>query len=160
MLQMGDDTVASRSTFVIPAPDDSEIRNPQHMTGASTDAVRSVACSDVCFSSGRETIAATWYRPDVLAAPVPCVVMGHGFTLTRRDGVPGYARRLAAAGFAALAFDYRHWETAPVVRGDGSPCASSSPTGKRQSGTRARWKEWTPAGSRCGAFRWEAGTPC
>jgi acetyl esterase/lipase len=109
MLQMGDDTVASRSTFVIPAPDDSEIRNPQHMTGASTDAVRSVACSDVCFSSGRETIAATWYRPDVLAAPVPCVVMGHGFTLTRRDDVPGYARRLAAAGFAALAFDYRHW---------------------------------------------------
>jgi dienelactone hydrolase len=35
--------------------------------------------------------------------------MGHGFTLTRRDGVPEYARRLASAGFAALAFDYRHW---------------------------------------------------
>ena len=35
--------------------------------------------------------------------------MGHGFTLTRRDGVPEYAQRLTAAGFAALAFDYRHW---------------------------------------------------
>jgi uncharacterized protein len=54
-------------------------------------------------------IAATWYRPNVLAARIPCVVMGHGFTLTRRDGVPEYARRLVAAGFAALAFDYRHW---------------------------------------------------
>jgi uncharacterized protein len=68
-----------------------------------------VACSEICFASGGEMIAATWYRPDVLAARIPCVVMGHGFTLTRRDGVPEYARRLVAAGFAALAFDYRHW---------------------------------------------------
>ena len=58
-------------------------------------------------------IAATWYRPDVLAARMPCVVMGHGFTLTRRDGVPEYARRLVAAGFVALAFDYRHWGDDP-----------------------------------------------
>jgi uncharacterized protein len=68
-----------------------------------------VACSEICFPSGDEMIAATWYRPDVSAAAVPCVVMGHGFTLTRRDGVPEYAQRLAAAGVAALAFDYRHW---------------------------------------------------
>ena len=100
---------ASRCPFVIPAPDDSEIRKPNHVTGASTNAARSVSCSEICFPSGGETIAATWYRPDVLAAAVPCVVMGHGFTLTRRDGIPEYAQRLAAAGFAALAFDYRHW---------------------------------------------------
>ena len=69
-----------------------------------------MACSEICFpSGGGEMIAATWYRPDVLAARMPCVVMGHGFTLTRRDGVPEYAWRLVAAGFAALAFDYRHW---------------------------------------------------
>jgi len=79
------------------------------VTGAWSDAARSVACSELCFPSGGETIAATWYRPDVLAAAVPCVVMRHGFTLTRRDGVPEYAQRLGAAGFAALAFDYRHW---------------------------------------------------
>ncbi len=35
--------------------------------------------------------------------------MGHRFTLTRRDGIPEYAERLADAGFAVLAFDYRHW---------------------------------------------------
>ena len=79
------------------------------MTGASTNAPRSVSCSEICYPSAGETIAATWYRPDVSAASVPCVVMGHGFTLTRRDGIPEYAQRLAAAGFAALAFDYRHW---------------------------------------------------
>jgi dienelactone hydrolase len=40
---------------------------------------------------------------------VPCVVMGSGGTLTQRDGIPDYAERFAAAGIAALAFDYRHW---------------------------------------------------
>jgi pimeloyl-ACP methyl ester carboxylesterase len=35
--------------------------------------------------------------------------MGHGGTLTRRDGIPEYAARLVAGRFAALAFDYRHW---------------------------------------------------
>lgn len=35
--------------------------------------------------------------------------MGSGVTLTRRDGIPDYAERFAAAGLAALAFDYRHW---------------------------------------------------
>src|SRR5207302_11155569 len=40
---------------------------------------------------------------------VGCVVMGNGITLTRTDGLPAYATRLADAGFAVLAFDYRHW---------------------------------------------------
>jgi pimeloyl-ACP methyl ester carboxylesterase len=35
--------------------------------------------------------------------------MGSGGTLTRKDGIPAYARRFAAGGLAALAFDYRHW---------------------------------------------------
>jgi pimeloyl-ACP methyl ester carboxylesterase len=35
--------------------------------------------------------------------------MAHGVTLTRCDGIPDYAERFAAAGFVALAFDYRHW---------------------------------------------------
>ena len=106
---IGDDTVGITLPVRDPAPDDSEIRKPHHVTGASTNAARPVSCSEICFSSAGETIAATWYRPDMLAAALPCVVMGHGFTLTRRDGIPEYARRLAAAGFAALAFDYRHW---------------------------------------------------
>lgn len=53
--------------------------------------------------------AATLYRPDQAAGKVPCVVMGHGFSLTRRDGIPDYAARFAAVGLAALAFDYRFW---------------------------------------------------
>jgi pimeloyl-ACP methyl ester carboxylesterase len=71
--------------------------------------VRSVQTSEVSFESGRERCAATLYLPGDVAGLLPCVVMGHGFSLTRRDGIPGFARRLAAAGFAALAFDYRHW---------------------------------------------------
>ncbi len=68
-----------------------------------------VASSETSFRVAGETIAATWYQPEARYGPLPCVVMGHGFTLTRRDGIPQYAGRLAAAGFAVLAFDYRHW---------------------------------------------------
>jgi uncharacterized protein len=56
-----------------------------------------------------EACAATLYRPDGATDAVPCVVMGAGGTLTQRDGIPDYAARFAAAGFAALSFDYRHW---------------------------------------------------
>ena len=56
-----------------------------------------------------DAIAATLYRPADATAAVPCVVMGAGGTLTQRDGIPAYAERFAAAGLAALTFDYRHW---------------------------------------------------
>ena len=61
------------------------------------------------FSVDGLACAATLYRPEGGEGPVPCVVMGHGFSLTRRDGIPDYAERFAAAGLAVLAFDYRHW---------------------------------------------------
>jgi uncharacterized protein len=35
--------------------------------------------------------------------------MAHGFAGTRRDGIDQYAQRFAAAGIAALVFDYRHF---------------------------------------------------
>src|SRR3954447_3673537 len=63
---------------------------------------------DVVFDSGGETIAAWLYRPEG-DGDVPCVVMAHGFTGTREDGLPPYAEAFAAAGFAALLFDYRHF---------------------------------------------------
>ncbi len=56
-----------------------------------------------------DACAATLYRPAGVDGPAACVVMGAGGSLTQRDGIPEYAERLAAAGFAALAFDYRHW---------------------------------------------------
>lgn len=65
--------------------------------------------SEVRFGPDGERCAATFYRPGGVGGRGPCVVMAHGVTLTRCDGIPDYAERFAAAGFAALAFDYRHW---------------------------------------------------
>jgi dienelactone hydrolase len=66
--------------------------------------------TDVSFPSGDATCAAWLYRPAPAAGtePVPCVVMSHGFSLTRHDGLDGYARALAAAGAAVLVFDHRY----------------------------------------------------
>src|SRR6059058_1248466 len=64
---------------------------------------------EVTFESGGMSCAATVYRPHSATAPLGCVVMGNGITLTRNDGIPDYATRFADAGFAVLAFDYRHW---------------------------------------------------
>jgi pimeloyl-ACP methyl ester carboxylesterase len=64
---------------------------------------------DVAFTSGGERVAAWLYRPaDAGPGPVPCVVMAHGFSLTRHDGLPAYAEVLAAAGAAVLVFDHRY----------------------------------------------------
>jgi uncharacterized protein len=59
----------------------------------------------VTFRSGEAKCAAWLYRP--LSTPTCCVVMAHGFSLTRHDGLPPYAERLADAGAAVLVFDYR-----------------------------------------------------
>ena len=64
---------------------------------------------EVSFDVGGLSCAGTLYLPDRDADTVGCVVMCPGGSLTRRDGIPTYAQRFAAAGFAALAFDYRHW---------------------------------------------------
>jgi dienelactone hydrolase len=56
-----------------------------------------------------DALAATLYPPEGVEEAARCVVMGAGGTLTRRDGIPEYAERFAAAGVAALTFDYRHW---------------------------------------------------
>jgi len=64
---------------------------------------------DVSFDSGGVHCAATVYRPSGATGVVGCVVMGNGITLTRKDGIPYYAQRFADAGFAVVAFDYRHW---------------------------------------------------
>ncbi|MGZ4267848.1 MAG: alpha/beta hydrolase [Solirubrobacteraceae bacterium] len=64
---------------------------------------------DVRFASDGDTCAAWMYRPEGATEPVPCVVMAHGFSATRADRLPAYAERFAAAGFAVLLFDYRHF---------------------------------------------------
>jgi pimeloyl-ACP methyl ester carboxylesterase len=61
---------------------------------------------DLSFPSDGDRCAAWLYRP---AAPTSaCVVMAHGFSLTRHDGLPAYAERLAEAGIAVLVFDHRY----------------------------------------------------
>jgi uncharacterized protein len=64
---------------------------------------------DVRIPSDGEELAAYLYRPSGGDDPVPCVVMAHGFSATRDDGLPDYAEAFADAGFAVLLFDYRHF---------------------------------------------------
>jgi dienelactone hydrolase len=73
--------------------------------------------SEVTFASGDAHCAAWLYRPaqsqsqaqsTTTTTPAACVVMAHGFSLTRHDGLAPYAERLAEAGAAALVFDHRY----------------------------------------------------
>src|SRR5690349_12232106 len=63
--------------------------------------------AELRFRSAGDECAAWLYRP-AGPGPSPCVVMAHGFSLTRHDGLPAYAERLAAAGAAVLVFDHRY----------------------------------------------------
>ena len=49
------------------------------------------------------------YWPDDMDGYVPCVVMSHGGSATKRLGLPSYAQAFASCGMAVLAFDYRHF---------------------------------------------------
>ena len=57
-----------------------------------------VTQTEESFTSEGVRCAATIYRPGGATGPMPVVVMAHGVTLTRRDGIPAFARHLAATG--------------------------------------------------------------
>jgi dienelactone hydrolase len=78
------------------------------MSEASTTGL-AVTQTEESFTSQGVRCAATIYRPGGATGPMPVVVMAHGATLTRRDGIPAFARHFAAAGHTVAAFDYRHW---------------------------------------------------
>jgi uncharacterized protein len=62
---------------------------------------------DLEFRCGEEACAA-WLYPAAGDETVgPIVVMAHGLSGTRRDGLGPFAERFAAAGIAALLFDHR-----------------------------------------------------
>ncbi|WP_101949517.1 alpha/beta hydrolase [Mycobacterium sp. 3519A] len=67
------------------------------------------APADVRIPYRGEQIAAYLYRPEATDGAVPCVVMAHGFSATRDDGLPAYAEAFRDAGFAVVVFDYRHF---------------------------------------------------
>ena len=63
--------------------------------------------SNVSIPSGDSELAAWVYRPPADAASGACVVMGHGFSLTRHDGLSPIAEAFATAGATVVCFDYR-----------------------------------------------------
>lgn len=63
---------------------------------------------DVTFSSAGTACAGWLYRPAEASGDVACVVMAHGFALTRNDGLAGYAEALTRAGVAVLVYDHRY----------------------------------------------------
>jgi len=65
---------------------------------------------DLTFPSGPDgdLLAAWFYRP-AGPGPYPTVVMAHGLGAVRGMRLDAYAERFAAAGMAALVFDYRHF---------------------------------------------------
>jgi len=67
----------------------------------------------VHFASGKGRCAGRLFRPDAGGEALPCVVMASGFSCVRDQGLDAFAERLAGAGLAALAFDYRHWGESP-----------------------------------------------
>lgn len=71
------------------------------------------AREEVTFTSGGERCAAWWYPAGGDGGSsgtrrAPCVVMAHGFSMTRGDGLAVYAEAFAHAGAHVLVFDHRH----------------------------------------------------
>lgn len=62
----------------------------------------------VSFGSGGTVIAGRLYLPKAVPAPVPGVVLAHGFSATMDWIVPAFAEVFAEGGLATLIFDYRH----------------------------------------------------
>lgn len=60
------------------------------------------------FLSGGVHCVADVYRP-AGSGPFPVIVLGHGVGGTRKMRLPAFAERFAAAGYACLVFDYRHF---------------------------------------------------
>jgi uncharacterized protein len=71
--------------------------------------------------------AGSLFLPAGAEGPVPCVVMGSGLSCVRDQGMSAVAERFAAAGFAGLAIDYRHFGDS-----DGEPRGLVSGARQRQ----------------------------
>ena len=66
--------------------------------------------TDVRFPSGDSECAAWLYTPPGAGrSPLPVVVMAHGLGAVREMRLDAFAERFAAAGYAVLVFDYRHF---------------------------------------------------
>ena len=73
------------------------------------------------FPSDGQACAAWFYRPAGEPDPAPVIVMAHGLAGTRHDRLGPFAERFAAAGLAALVFDYRGFGDSEASRTSSSP---------------------------------------
>jgi pimeloyl-ACP methyl ester carboxylesterase len=64
---------------------------------------------DIVFSSGHEKCAGWFYLPDEVAggAGSPVIIMAHGFSGVKEQGLDPIADRFSASGFAVVVFDFR-----------------------------------------------------
>ncbi len=62
---------------------------------------------EVFFESNNVTCAGDFYWPQNLSGQIPCLVMGHGGSGTKRLGLAQYAEKFVELGIAVFAFDYR-----------------------------------------------------
>lgn len=64
---------------------------------------------DISFKSAGETCAGWLFLPDDTGSEdrFPVIVMAHGFSGVKEQGLADYAERFADAGFAVVVFDYR-----------------------------------------------------
>ncbi|MBU8934278.1 MAG: alpha/beta fold hydrolase [candidate division Zixibacteria bacterium] len=73
------------------------------------DAIPSLPREDVSFQVKGTSVSAWLYLPGKLSAPVPCIIMGHGFGGIKDMLLEQYAIRYQKAGYVVLTFDYRHF---------------------------------------------------
>jgi len=77
------------------------------MQAQCTDTLDAMPREDLGFRSCGTRCAAWFYPARGVDEPAPIVVMAHGLSGTRRDGLGPFAQRFAQAGIAALLFDHR-----------------------------------------------------
>jgi pimeloyl-ACP methyl ester carboxylesterase len=82
---------------------------------------------EVRFAAGDGQCVGRLFCPDTVGEALSCVVMASGFSCVRDQGLDAFAERLVGAGFAALAFDYRHWGESP-----GEPRSLMDPARQRE----------------------------
>lgn len=68
------------------------------------------------FSEGSK-IAAHLYLPQTISAPLPAIVLCHGFAGVKELLLPAFARYFSEKGYAALCFDYRGFGESEGERG-------------------------------------------
>ena len=73
----------------------------------TTDHSEDQTWTEVHFTSHGVECAARLYRPAAAGGEAPVVVLAHGFGGVRALRLDAYAERFAAAGYVAMAFDYR-----------------------------------------------------